>query len=113
MESYLAKMKEYLNMESEIPYPEFSEYFQDYVGYLNANYETFDQEACTNARFIFSILTVNCEDRAKRKGPEAKKYKKMGEKSRLWLDAITLRLKKEGLTPEQIEEANTKISDAM
>jgi len=113
MENYLGKMKEFLNMDSELPYNEFAEYFQDFIGYLNANYDKFDQDSIIKARFIASILNVNSEDRARRKGAEAKKYKKISEKSKFWTDAINYRLRKEGMTQEQIDQANSAISDSM
>lgn len=113
MEAFLAKMKEYLNMDSELPYPEFAEYFQDVISYLNKNYDGFDQDTCIKARFITSILQANSEDRAKHKSPNAKKFKKMTEKTHLWTDAINYRLLKEGMTQEQIDAAIKEISDAM
>jgi len=111
--NYLAKMKEYLSMDSELPYDEFDQYFQDYIAYLGLNYEGFDQESTVKARFIVSILNVNSVERARSKGPHAKKFKKMGEKSKVWVDALNYRLLKQGMTQDQIDAANQAVSEAM
>lgn len=113
MENYFAKMKEYLNMDSELPYDEFDQYFRDYIVYLGENYEGFDQDTTVKARFVASILQINSMDRSKHKGPHAKKFRKMSDKSKLWTDALNYRLLKQGMTQAQIDEANKAVSDAM
>lgn len=113
MEEYLAKMKEYLSMDSELPYEDFNQYFQDYVGYLSKSYEEFDQDTCVKAKFITSILHANSDDRSKRKGPLAKKYRKMSEKSKLWTDALNYRLLKTGMSQQEIDQAHKAVSDVM
>jgi hypothetical protein len=42
-----------------------------------------------------------------------KKYKKMAEKSALWVDAITYRLVKAGMAPADIEKATQEVSDSI
>lgn len=100
-------------MESELPYDEFSRYFQDYTDYLSNSYEQFDQDTCVKAKFLASILHANSADRSKRKGPLAKKYRKMGEKSKLWTDALNYRLLKTGMSQQEIDQAHKAVSDAM
>ncbi|MDA8443103.1 MAG: hypothetical protein M0Z55_12160 [Peptococcaceae bacterium] len=113
MEEYLAKLKEYLNMETELPFAEFAAFFEEFTAFLGANYEQFDQTTSLNARFVASILEANSQERAKRKTPETKRFKKMAQKSRIWLDAMNYRLLKSGMSQAQIDKANAEISDAM
>lgn len=113
MDDFMAKMKEYLNMEGELPYDEFNAYFQEFTDYLSGNYEQFDQDTSLKARFIASILQINSEERSKRRNPEAKRFKKMSQKSRLWQDAMNYRLIRSGMTQAEIDKANNEISDAM
>lgn len=113
MEKYFEKMKEYLKMETEIPYEEFEAYFQEVIDYLNKEYLTFNQEEALRGRFILSILMSNSQDRSKRYKNLAKKYKKIYEKSNLWAEALTLRLMKMGMTKEQIAQAEREINESI
>lgn len=113
MEQQFQKLKEYLNMDTEIPFDEFEAYYKDVVGYLQKNYQPMDHASLIKARYITSIVAANAYDRARRKGPHAKKYRKMAEKCEFWADAIKYRLLKEGLTEEQIDEAEQKLSEAV
>jgi hypothetical protein len=113
MEKFIAQMKDFLKMESELPYEEFTAYYQDFINFLNTDYQSLDQENLINAKFISSILHVNAEERGKGKGPNAKKFKKMSEKGKFWADAINYKLLKAGMTQEQIDKAYTDINEAM
>ncbi len=113
MEKFMAKMKEYLHMDSELPYEDFNAFYQDFMNYLNSEYQSFDQDTCNKARFISSILYLNAEERAKNKGQNGKKFKKIAEKGKFWADAINYRLLKEGMTQELIDKAYADINEAM
>lgn len=113
MEKHFEKMKEYLQMDTEIPYEEFETYFQDVIGHLNDNYQNFEQDEAIKGRFILSILMSNSEDRAKRNKNLAKKYKKIYQKSSLWAEALTLSLLKMGMTKEQIMQAEQELNDSI
>lgn len=104
-------MKEYLKMDDELPFEEFTAYAQDFLAYLGANFDSSTNDELLVGRFILSILQGNASDRSKRKSPEAKKYKKLAEKCNLWFEAINYRLKKNGLTQAEVDEATRKISD--
>lgn len=105
MESMLAKMREYLKMDSEIPFAEFRDYYEQVTGYLQANYDGMEKEELFAAKFILDIVSSNSKGRAMRKGPEVKKYKKMGEKTAFWSEAIEFRLKKDGMSKQDIDAA--------
>lgn len=110
MESFLEKMKEYLKMDSEIPFTEFVDYYNQVIGFLQTNHESLEQEDLFKAKYILSIVSSNAQARAQRKGPESKKYKKMGEKTGFWSNAINFRLQKEGLSQQEIDEAVEKVN---
>lgn len=111
MDKFFAQMKEYLNMDTEISFEEFSGYYNDLLGHLNPNSPELSEVELHQARFILLNLNTNAVDRAARKGPQAKKYKKMAEKSKFWEDAIRYRLTQMGLTEKQIKDAYASLSD--
>lgn len=113
METLLNKLKEYLHMDVEISFEEFSRYYKDLIGYLNSNFSQFSQDDCVAARYICTIVQGNAESRSKSSRTNAKAFKKMNIKCAFWADAINYRLLKEGLTQEQIEEATQAISDSI
>ncbi|MCR6544328.1 hypothetical protein [Dehalobacterium formicoaceticum] len=112
MEQYFEKMQEYLKMETEISYEEFAAYYADFMEYLNKNYGDMDQETLLKGRFICLILEANSQERSRRKSPEAKKFRKMMEKSNFWAGAIKHRLLNEGMTAGEIDEAQEALHRA-
>ncbi|ATW23660.1 hypothetical protein [Candidatus Formimonas warabiya] len=113
MEDFFEKIKEYLKMDSEISYEEFAAFYSGVMEHLNKNYADLDRDALIKGRFICSILQANSLERSKRKTPEAKKFKKMMEKSQFWAGAIKHRLLKEGMTVSEIEEADKALHEAV
>lgn len=113
MEKYFEKMKEYLNMDSEISYEEFDAYYKDVLDFLNNNYLNLEKEEAIKGRFILTILASNSEERAKRYKNLNKKYKKILDKSQLWAEALTLRLIKMGMTRDQISQAEQELNDSI
>jgi len=113
LEQQFQKLKDYLSMDTEISFEEFEAYYKDVIGYLQQNYQEMDQPALIKARYITSIVAANAYDRARRKGPQHKKYRKMAEKCEFWSEAIKYRLLKEGLREAQLEEAEQKLSEAV
>ncbi len=113
MEQYFAKMQEYLKMDSEISYEEFAAYYTDFMEYLNKNYGDLDRESLLKGRFICLILEANSQERSRRKTPEAKKFKKIMEKSGFWAGAIKHRLLKEGMTAHEIDEAEAALHQSV
>lgn len=113
MEEKIAKMKEYLQMETEISFEEFKEYYSNLIDQLNKEYDEMDQATCFKARFICSIIQANAEARSHKNKNTAKAFKKMASKSGFWMDSIDHRLKKEGLTQQAIDLAMNEINKKM
>ncbi|NLL51096.1 MAG: hypothetical protein GX248_00115 [Peptococcaceae bacterium] len=114
MEEKMAKLKEYLQMETEIPFEEFKEYYTGVINLLNKEYNEMDQAKCLQARYICTIVQANAESRATRSKANSKAFKKMAAKCAFWVEAIDYRLqKKEGLTRSFIETAMSEINRSM
>lgn len=105
MEKLLDKMKEYLKMDSEISFGEFSEYYYSVMDYLQKEYEGMKQQELIQALYILQIVAGNATARAHRKSDVSKKFKKMAEKANFWSKAINFRLEKEGLSQADINAA--------
>ncbi len=114
MEKLYNQMKEYLNMDDEISFGEFLEYYEEVMEFLKNNFEELNDEEAHQGRFILLNLSSNAGERAKRKGPLAKKYKKLREKTQFWEDAMTYRLKNNmGLTNKQIDDRYLELYDSV
>lgn len=113
MDEKLLKLKEYLQMETEISFDEFKEYYTGLIEQLNAEYNDMDQAGCLNARFICSIVKANAESRSHKNKTNGKAFKKMAAKCGFWMEAIDHRLKKEGLTQMEIDAAMNEINKNM
>jgi len=105
MEQLFSRLKEYLHMDTEIPFEEFSGYYKEVIGKLNGEFNELDRRACLQARYICAIVQANADSRAKRSKVNAKAYKKIAAKCAFWLDAINYRLLKEGMSQAEIEQA--------
>lgn len=112
METLMSKMREYLQMETEIPFAEFKEYYDNVMDYLQKNYNRMDNNELISARFILDIVSNNAKARAARKGPDSKKYKKISEKCTFWSNAINFRLQNDGMTQQEIDEKIEQLNEA-
>jgi len=112
METFLSKMREYLQMETEIPFNEFKEYYEHVLEYLQKNYDGMQNDELISARFILDIVSNNAKARAARKGLDSKKYKKMSEKCAFWSSAINFRLQNSGMTQQEIDEKIEQLNEA-
>jgi len=93
MEQLLAKMQEYIKMDTEIAYEEFVQYQKNVMDMLQKDFEGMEQETLVALAGICQILFLNGEERGNRKTEvNQKKFRKMAAKSRFWFDAISLRL---------------------
>lgn len=110
MDKLLEKLKEYLNMETEIPFEEFSEYYHKLIAELNQTFNDLDNDARVRALYICSIVQSNAEARAKESKVNAKAFKKMSAKCAFWADAIKFNLGKSGMSAEEIEQATEEIN---
>lgn len=110
VEELYAKMQEYLGMDTEIPLQEFEEYYRKVLHHLTGNFTEMSQDEKIKGKYIVALVESNSAARAKRKGPEMKKYRKMQEKMAFWNGAISYNLKKEGLSEQEIDEAIQKLN---
>lgn len=113
MQDLFEKMKEYLNMDTEISFDEFDGYYKKVTAFLNENWETLNEEDTMHMLFILDNLKSNGEDRSKRKVKEAKKYAKMAQRTEIWANALIGRLREAGLTDEEIGKRYEAIYEAV
>lgn len=113
MQELFDKMKEYLNMDTEISFDEFDGYYKQVVAFLNDNWKELNEEDSMCMLFILDNLKSNGEDRSKRKVKEAKKYAKMAQRTEIWANALIGRLREAGLTDEEIGKRYEAIYEAV
>ncbi|MCO1599983.1 hypothetical protein [Desulfosporosinus nitroreducens] len=111
MDKLLEKLKEYLHMETEIPFDEFSEYYRTLIEELNLKFNDLNNDDRVKALYICSIVQSNADARAKESKVNAKAFKKMSSKCAFWADAIKFNLGKSGMSPEEIEKATEEINE--
>ncbi|HJV45886.1 MAG TPA: hypothetical protein VJ824_09195 [Bacillota bacterium] len=103
IESFFNKMLEFLKMENEIEYKEFSDYYKEVLAELDANWKEYSQEQGLQALFIMDNLKSNSDSRVTRKFPDAKKYKKISERTQVWVEALFVRLVQLGMNDKEIQ----------
>ena len=113
MDKLLEKLKEYLHMETEIPFEEFSEYYRTLTAELNSTFNDLDKESRIKALYICTIVQSNADARAKESKVNAKAFKKMSAKCAFWTDAIKFNLGKDGMTSEEIDRATEEINNSI
>lgn len=113
MQELFDKMKEYLNMETEISFEEFDGYYKKVVDFLNDNWTSLNEEDSMKMLFILDNLKSNSEDRSKRREKEAKKYQKMFKRTEIWALAMIKRLHEFGLNDEEIGKRYEEIYEAV
>ncbi|MBO8164609.1 MAG: hypothetical protein H0Z34_12920 [Brevibacillus sp.] len=113
MQELFDKMKEYLNMDTEISFEEFDSYYKQVIAFLNDNWKELNEEDTLHMLFILDNLKSNSEDRAKRRTKESKKYKKMEERSSIWASAMIKRLRDLGLSDQDIRTRYEEIYEAV
>lgn len=113
MDKLFEKLKEYLHMDTEIAYEEFTEYYRVLIAELNQKFGDFGREDRLKALYICSIVQSNADDRAKSAKATAKAFKKISSKCAFWADAIRFNLVKDGMTNEEIEKATEEINNSI
>ena len=113
MQELFDKMKEYLNMDTEISFAEFDGYYKQVVAFLGDSWTGLNEDETMHMLFILDNLKSNAEDRAKRKEKEAKKYAKMAQRSEIWANALIKRLRDAGLKDEEISKRYEEIYEAV
>ncbi|MDD2568877.1 MAG: hypothetical protein PHN47_00060 [Clostridia bacterium] len=106
MEALFAKMQEYLQMDSEIPFPEFCDYYKQVTDLLTAEFADIDKEGLLKMAGVCHIVSINAAARGSRKDANSKKFKKMADKTKFWYDAIRYKLNKDmAMSVPEIDEA--------
>lgn len=113
MEKLLEKLKEYLHMETEIPFEEFSDYYRQLISELSTTFNDLDKGDRIKALYICTIVQSNADGRAKASKINAKTFKKMSAKCAFWVDAIKFNLGKDGMSAEEIEKATDEINNSI
>jgi hypothetical protein len=113
MQELFEKMKEYLNMDTEISFDEFDGYYKKVVEFLNDSWTGLNEDETMHMLFILDNLKSNAEDRAKRKEKEMKKYAKMAQRTEIWANALIKRLREAGLNDEEISKRYEAIYEAV
>ncbi|ADY56154.1 hypothetical protein Sgly_1857 [Syntrophobotulus glycolicus DSM 8271] len=113
MKEIMAKLKEYLQMETEIPFGEFKSYYEQVIKELNGTFQDMDQKNCFDARYTCLIIQGNADARAKTDKGNMKQFKKISAKCAFWIEAIDYRLQKDGLTTDDIENAMRGLNEKM
>ena len=112
MEALFAKMQEYLQMDSEIPFEEFCSYYKQVIDLLGAQFAEMDKDALLKMAGVSHIIGINATARGGRKDGNAKKFKKMAEKSQFWYDAIRYKLNKDlGMSASEMDTALENLWD--
>jgi esterase/lipase superfamily enzyme len=113
MEALFEQLKVYLNMDTEISYEEFDAYYKKVLEFLNGEWKNLDQDQTMKMLFIVDSIKSNAEDRFKRKLKEAKKYKKIAERTHIWTQALFNRLREMGWSEEEIAKRFDEIYEAV
>ncbi|MCT8138728.1 hypothetical protein H1D32_13865 [Anaerobacillus sp. CMMVII] len=105
MQELYVKIHEYLNMDEEIPFEEFDQYYKTVIKHFSEASDDLAEEDVWKGLFIIENLMSNAESRAKEsKAAKQKKYKKIAERSSLWAQNFAARLYRLGYTEEQLNE---------
>lgn len=102
IESLKQKMSEYTKMTDQLPFAEFNEYYRQLTGFLQSDYHLLSVDDLVIAVAICRIVGTNARLRGVHSDPNKKKFIKMAEKSEFWRNAITTRLKTEGISEEDL-----------
>lgn len=105
MQALYDQIQVYLNMDEEIPFKEFNDFYRRVLDELGNNHASFDEEMVWKNLFVVENVMSNAEGRAKEtKGAESKKYAKMAQRLQLWAKNLAGRLGEAGYTEEDISE---------
>ncbi|GEL08295.1 hypothetical protein [Salisediminibacterium halotolerans] len=96
----------YLNMDEEIGFETFDDFYKRVIEHYNEHADEFEEEDIWRALFIAENVMSNADGRRKEaKGPkEKKKYQKMHKRLKLWAENFAIRLAQKGYTKDQMNE---------
>jgi hypothetical protein len=99
------KIHEYLNMDEEISFEEFDQFYKTVIKYFGEKADVLVEEDIWKGLFTIENLMSNAKSRLKEeKGTKQKKFKKIVERSSLWAQNFAGKLYKLGYTEEQLNE---------
>ncbi|MED3647959.1 hypothetical protein P4475_14320 [Halalkalibacterium halodurans] len=105
MQALYDQLQVYLNMDEEISFKEFDDFYKKVVKELGDSHESFDEGMLWKALFIVENIMSNADERAKEsKGSEAKKYRKIVQRLQLWAKNLGGRLGALGYNEEDVNE---------
>ncbi|MCM2674950.1 hypothetical protein [Alkalicoccobacillus plakortidis] len=105
MQDLYDQIQVYLNMEEEIPFKEFQDFYKKVIDRLAAEGTELDEESLWKVLFVVENIISNAEGRANdTKGSESKKYAKMASRLQLWAKNFGTRLGTAGYTEDDINE---------
>nr|WP_091580698.1 hypothetical protein [Alteribacillus bidgolensis] len=106
MDKLYDQVQKYLNMDEEIAFKEFQQFYQDVISQLDSEAESFQEDKIWKGLFVVESIMSNAENRAKttKSASETKKYKKMAKRTKLYAQNFTRRLHQFGYTQEHIGE---------
>lgn len=111
MEQLYNQIQVYLNMDEEISFDEFSDYYKKVIDALSEKSESLSEDDVWKSLFITENVMSNAKARATqtRNSQEKKKYKKMAQRTELWAKNFVSRLYKLGYNDDQINERFEKM----
>ncbi|WP_017727043.1 hypothetical protein [Halalkalibacterium ligniniphilum] len=110
MQELYEQIQVYLNMDEEISFKEFNDFYKKVLDRLGETHETLEEEMVWKSLFIVENVMSNANGRAKEtRGSEAKKYQKMAQRLQLWSNNLGARLAKAGYTEEDVNERFDKM----
>ncbi|MDA3131160.1 hypothetical protein ACFPTR_10285 [Aliibacillus thermotolerans] len=104
MNALYDQIQVYLNMDEEISFEEFQDYYKKVMKKLEENANQLSEDGVWKALFVTETLMSNAEHRehtAKKKA-EAKKFHKMKHRTQLYAEHFTKRLNELGYNEEDI-----------
>lgn len=106
MEQLYNQIQVYLNMDEEISFEEFSDYYKKVIDTLSAKNNEFNEDEIWKGLFITESVMSNAKARAQevKNAQMKKKYKKMGQRTELWAKNFVSRLYKLGYKDDEINE---------
>ncbi|MFS0787203.1 hypothetical protein ABC345_12545 [Shouchella sp. 1P09AA] len=105
MQEQYDKIQHYLNMEDDITFKEFQQFYKEVVDELSTIHQGMDEETLWKALFVVENVISNADGRASEvKGTEAKKYNKMSQRLQLYAKNFGVRLGQAGYKEEDINE---------
>ncbi|SDI30929.1 hypothetical protein [Natribacillus halophilus] len=106
MDELYREVQVLLNMEGEIDFKDFQDYYKRVMDYLQEHGQDLEEEQIWKGLLVVESLSSNSQSRYRehRKGKEAKKYKRMRQRAKLWAQNFTKRLQSMGYSDEQINE---------